>query len=219
MQWIYIAILLIVLVVAWVVVIRYTRLLLIKDEYDEHHQSQFSHVKVDEIELAKGGSRLRVKNLVKHPRSKSEAEVIRFLEEITRHRFPTVYPKWLVWKGHTLELDGYNESLKLALEFSGPLHTKWAPEFEPYINYFERITRDVVKRRLCRKHGVHLIVVDASLPRQHWRSYIESRLHDIGLLEAVPAAYIGEQKAVPYRNEQIERELGVVEEYRIACKL
>lgn len=164
-------------------------------------------------------SNLRIKDLQKQPRTKSEEGVIKQLELITGKKFPTVYPKWLVWKGKTLELDGYNEEMAIALEFSGPLHTKWYPEREPYTKYFERIVRDVVKKRLCKKHGVSLIVVDMSLPAIHWKEYLRSRLFDLGFIKEKPLLYILEQTAEPFRNEQLEKELGLTQELACAKKL
>lgn len=166
----------------------------------------------------KKAGNMRIKDLQKHPRSKSEAEVVRYLEEITGQKFPTVYPKWLVWKGSTLELDGFSEKLNIALEFSGPLHTKWYPQKESYMDYFDRVVKDVVKKRLCKRHGVHLMVVDASLPSKHWRDYVKSRLYDYGFLTDQPIPYINEQIAEPYRNEQQEEELGLEVEMRAALK-
>jgi hypothetical protein len=163
-------------------------------------------------------SRLRTKNLKKHPRSKAEATVIRYLEEITGDKYPTAYPSWLVWKGHNLELDGYNGK-DVALEFSGPLHTKWTPGFESYVDYFSRVVKDVVKRRLCKRHGVRLIVVDVSLPSAHWRNYVLSRLHDFGVVADRPTGYIEEQAAEPFRNEQLERELGLSSDMQMAMRL
>lgn len=160
--------------------------------------------------------RVRIKDLSKHPRSRSEAAVIKILEELTGDKFPTVYPNWLVWKGRTLELDGFNG--QIALEFSGPLHTKWTPALEEYSTYFERIVRDVVKKRICKRRKIPLIVVDMSLPSRHWRNYLQSRLYDIGAAEK-PVVYIDEQTAVPYRNPQLEAEIGLSHEMDVAMRL
>jgi len=163
---------------------------------------------------------LRVKDLQKHPRSRSEAEAIQHLEQLTGKKFPTVNPSWLKWKGQALELDGYNEALGLAIEFSGPQHTKWVPSKELYTDYFERIVRDVVKKRVCKKHKVKLIVLDVSLPSKYWRAYIASRLHDLGIAGQVrPADYIPEQVVIPYRNPQIEQELGLTVDMSRAQKI
>lgn len=169
-------------------------------------------------QTAKKGN-IRIKDLNKNPRSKSEAEVISYLEVLTGKKFPTVYPKWLKWKGHTLELDGYNEALNIALEFSGPLHTKWYPDKETYQDYFERLVRDIVKQRLCKRFGVNLIVVDVSLPSRHWRNYVISRLFDFSVIEDKPAEYIPIQHAKPFRNKQLEREYGIGMEMKMAKNL
>lgn len=177
------------------------------------------HIAVDE--LVQGGREskpiLRKKDLTRFPRSRSEAACIKILEEITGKKFPTINPSWLVWKGKTLELDGYCDELKLALEFSGPLHRKWNPRFEPYEQYYDRITKDVVKVQICKQNKVDLIVVDTSLPRVHWRNYILSRLYDFGRGD-MPVVYIEKQVVIPDRNIQIEKELGLLD-YVIASKL
>lgn len=160
---------------------------------------------------------LRVKDITRHPRSRSEAEVVKYLEEITGTEFPSVYPGWLVWRGKTLELDGFNG--EIALEFSGPLHTKWNPQYESYPVYFERLVRDVVKIRLCRKNKVPLIVVDFTVPSHHWRNYVLSRLYDLGKVPDRPSNYIYEQTAQPFRNEQLERELGLTADMEAALRL
>lgn len=156
-----------------------------------------------------------IKNLKDHPRSKSEAAVIKQLENITGHKFPTVNPSWLVdtsdnkGKPRTLELDGYCRDLAIALEFSGPLHTKWNSRNETYEKYFRRVKHDVIKKKVCADHGVNLIVIDMSLPSRHWNSYLKSRLYDIGFLDEKPTNYILEQVATPYRNETLEKELNL----------
>ena len=156
-----------------------------------------------------GGARDKVKNLRTNPRSKSEAAAIKILETLVGAKFPTMYPDWLKSdRGNPMELDGYNAKLKLAIEFSGPLHTKWFPSTESYESYFLRLQNDALKRKLCAEHDVCLIVLDISLPRHHWRNYLASRLHDCGF-SVKPALYIEEQTAVAYRNPQLEETLGL----------
>jgi len=144
--------------------------------------------------------------------SKSEAFAVAELERLTGAKLRTVNPSWLRWRnpftGKTsrLELDGYNEKLKIALEFSGPLHTKWFPETESYKEYITRVMKDESKKEICKKHGVCLIVLDMSLPRRHYRDYLASRLYDCGKC-ARPDNYIDVQDATPYRNEKMDNEL------------
>lgn len=151
----------------------------------------------------------RVKDLTKHPRTKSEAEVIRIIEKITNEKFPTVYPGWLRYKGRKLELDGYSRKLKIGVEFSGPLHTKFYADKETYAQYHERLQRDRAKIEICKRNGVHLIVIDMSIPSRHWVTYIRSRLYDIGYLKEKPLDYMMEKIAEPYENAEFAREAGV----------
>lgn len=160
-----------------------------------------------------------VKDLKHAKRSKSEAIAVKIMEELIDCPMPTVNPAWLVWRGKTLELDGYCAKRGIALEFSGPLHTKWYPQKESYIKYYERVARDIVKRKMCKKKGVYLIVIDMTLPRSAWRDYMQSRLHDNFPNEYdKPSNYLVAQKAKPFRNEQLEREMGL-EAINIAKKL
>lgn len=78
-------------------------------------------------------------------------------EAITRHifeatfgvEFPKVRPTFLrTDAGGVLELDGYNESLRLAFEYQGPTHD--APE---------QAERDALKRRLCEAVGIRIVAI------------------------------------------------------------
>lgn len=126
--------------------------------------------------------------------SKSEAAVIDKLERLTGLDFPTAHPKWL----HGMELDGYNADAKIALEFSGPLHTKWYPAKETYESYLRRVKRDRQKKELCKQHGVYLIVLDMRLPQKHHVAYLRSRLYDAGFFDVKHPDYIDEQIHKPY---------------------
>ncbi len=169
----------------------------------------FDQTKNDQtINQSKDGGKDIIKDLKKHPRTKSEQIAIHNLESIIGESCPTVNPDWLVWKGKSLELDGYCKNQKIALEFSGPQHTSWNPQNEPYEQYFERIVRDVAKRKICKRHNVTLIVIDLTLPRHNISAYIKSRLHDVGKHDE-PSNYIAIQKVKPYRNKQIEKELNL----------
>jgi len=142
------------------------------------------------------GSADKVKNLQQNPRTKSEQHVIDLFEKHTGEKFPTVYPDWLIYRGKRLELDGYCEKLRVAVEFSGPLHTKWYPNKEPYAKYLDRIKRDEAKIKICRDRNVRLFVIDMRIPKHQLSTYIRSRLYDVGLISSVPG-YIPEQLYAP----------------------
>lgn len=151
--------------------------------------------------IGSGQRRDIVKDLKQAPRTKGEALAISILESITGAKFPTVRPAWLVYQGTQLELDGYNEELKLALEYSGPLHRKWFPNVETYEAYLERVRRDIFKKRRCTEHGVRLINLDSELPRRHWRDYLLSRMRDFAMVADVPN-YIPGQVFEPWLRSE-----------------
>src|ERR1700743_3949531 len=72
----------------------------------------------------------KTKDLKAYPRSRTEQCAVEILEKITKKRFPSVNPAWLMYQGKTLELDAYNEEEGLAMEVQGPLHTKFYPKIE-----------------------------------------------------------------------------------------
>lgn len=141
---------------------------------------------------------------IENKRSKAEAAIIKVFESITGTKFPTVHPHWLKWDNTILELDGFNGTI--AIEFSGPLHTKWTPTFERYEDYFTRIKRDKIKQILCKKNNIPLIIVDYTLPPVYHYDYVKSRLYDIGMYNH-PPVYIPKQIAEVYRNYRLESEL------------
>jgi hypothetical protein len=156
-----------------------------------------------------------IKDLSRHPRSNTESKAIKILEEImtsVEHRvvkFPSVYPSWLIWKNKRLELDGYNKDLRLAIEVDGHFHHKWFHKEETYQKYFNRLVKDIVKNKLCEKNHVNLIRLDSLLPREHWRDYLLSRLYDYKYIKDEPTKYIIKQEYESFRNNQLEKELGL----------
>lgn len=140
-----------------------------------------------------------IKDLSHSPRTKSEARVVSELEDITKEKFPTVLPEFMQYNNKRLELDGYCEKLRVALEFSGPLHTKWFPEKESYARYISRVETDELKKMLCKNAGVDLIVVDMRLPSRHLRDYLRSRLFDFGKGPR-PDNYLSEQPQEAWRR-------------------
>lgn len=90
-------------------------------------------------------------------RYKSETMAIEIIEEIMSEKFIKIRPKWL----QKLELDGYCEKLKLAIEYNGIQHTIFSHFFhhKSIKNFETQKARDLLKRELCKKHGVTLITV------------------------------------------------------------
>ena len=78
-------------------------------------------------------------------------------ETIFKHPFPKCRPDWLLnERGNRMELDGYNENLKLAFEYNGEQHYK-ENFFSQNMSLQRRIKNDELKINLCKKNGILLI--------------------------------------------------------------
>ena len=78
-------------------------------------------------------------------------------EHIFKVKFPNTRPKWLrsPITNNVIELDGYNEKLKIAFEHQGMQHYKEIEFFNQ--NLGDRIIVDKHKKKECRKKGITLI--------------------------------------------------------------
>lgn len=95
--------------------------------------------------------------------SKGERECQEVMKAIyPNYTFKKVRPAFLKnpKTKRNLELDLYNENLKLAIEFNGQQHYEFIPRFHGnQKRYHEQIYRDELKKKLCEKEGVFLIIV------------------------------------------------------------
>ena len=86
--------------------------------------------------------------------------------------FPNVRPDWFVSEeGNSLEIDMYNEELKLAFEYNGIHH------YEPVFGqeYLEKTQiRDSYKSKLCEKFGIKLIHIKAIKKNTSKKKLIEN---------------------------------------------
>lgn len=82
-------------------------------------------------------------------------------ETVIGKPFVKVRPEWLSnSKNNRLELDMYNDELKLAIEYNGIQHYKYEKFFHKSKEDFEtRVADDELKAKLCKKNQVDLIVV------------------------------------------------------------
>lgn len=118
--------------------------------------------------------------------SKGEKICRRVLEEHYGVAFPSIRPNWLK-SGETkrnLELDCYNDELKLAVEYNGIQHYKW-PNFTNQSKeaFFEQSRRDKFKVDRCRDLGIYLLIVPYSVQHHLIPEYILSNLPEIESVE------------------------------------
>lgn len=111
--------------------------------------------------------------------SRGERLCCQTMERIYGAPFSSIWPKWLVNPNtnHTLELDCYNEELQIAVEYNGEQHYKW-PNFtnQTYQQFLDQAARDQLKRELCDRNGVYLIVVPYHVPYDNIPAFIMSQL-------------------------------------------
>jgi hypothetical protein len=98
--------------------------------------------------------------------SKGEIECRRVLEKMFKKPFPKVRPNFLknpITSENSdinLELDCYNDELKIGVEYNGIQHYKYTPFFHKSKESFHNQKyRDYLKRDLCEKNGIRLIEV------------------------------------------------------------
>lgn len=111
--------------------------------------------------------------------SRGERLCCETMEKIYGVPFVSTWPDWLrnPETGEKLELDCYNDELKIAVEYNGEQHYKW-PNFtnQSYQHFINQVRRDTLKLDLCDKNGVYLIVVPYNVPYGNIPSFITSHL-------------------------------------------
>ena len=131
-------------------------------------------------------------NIYKKPKksppkdSKGELECRRVLRKIFGRSFNKSRPNFLnnpVTGGRfNLELDCYDQELRLACEYNGAQHYKYIPYFhknrEAFLN---QKYRDDMKRRICKENGINLIEVPNTV--KNIEGFLVNNLKNLGYLK------------------------------------
>lgn len=127
--------------------------------------------------------------------SSGELECKRVLRKIFNKPFNTCRPNFLrnpitsSKNGETeqtfnLELDCFEPSLNLALEYQGQQHYKYIPYFHRNKEAFRNQQyRDELKRRICRDNRINLIEVPHTIKIEQIENYIRNQLKIMGYIE------------------------------------
>lgn len=108
--------------------------------------------------------------------------------------FPAVKPLWLKnSKGNLMELDGYNDELKMAFEYSGKEHYQFMQQYHKSMDQLEeRIENEKLKYELCRQQNITVIEVPHSIPFKKLKEY---------LLNQIPKSFsVVTNVIIPYEN-------------------
>jgi hypothetical protein len=83
--------------------------------------------------------------------------------------------------GKNLELDCYNEFLKLAVEYHGVNHYKFIPFFHKTLEkFYESQERDEYKMQMCKKLGIDLLIVPYNTKHDQICNLLKRELKRIG---------------------------------------
>ena len=76
--------------------------------------------------------------------------------------------------GYNLEIDLYNDEMKLAIEVQGNQHYKFTPFFHRNKDAFlNQKYRDAMKKEKCKNNGITLIEVPYSVGEKKLKSYLQ----------------------------------------------
>lgn len=117
--------------------------------------------------------------------SKLELQSKFILENIFKKPFYKIRPDFLKndVTGYNLEIDLYNDDLKLAVEVQGDQHYKFTPFFHRNKDAFlNQKYRDVMKKEKCKNKGITLIEVPYSVGEKKLKSYLVKQLQLEGYL-------------------------------------
>lgn len=102
-----------------------------------------------------------------------------YLEFLFKTPFPKTRPNFLknpITKSN-LELDCFSDKLKLALEYNGKQHYEFCSTFHSNKqDFYNQKYRDEIKKRLCMKNGIDLIIVPYYIPLHNINNYIKKSL-------------------------------------------
>lgn len=117
--------------------------------------------------------------------NKTEEMCRKIIEKIYNKPFPSIRPDFLkspVTKKN-LEIDCYNEELRIGLEYNGKQHYTYTPHFHRNKkNFLSQVHRDDWKRKKCRELGIRLIEIPYWVVPVDLEDYIKKELRKKGCL-------------------------------------
>lgn len=111
--------------------------------------------------------------------SKGQKTCCQIMEEIYGKPFLCARPSWLKnpETGGILEIDCYNDELKIGVEYNGIQHYVYPNIYHKSLLEFKnQVRRDQYKIKKCEENGVYLITVPYNVPNHKIKDYILSNL-------------------------------------------
>ena len=141
--------------------------------YDDHE--------IEDIESGKGSEIRKRRRGGSGGESKGEVECRRVMQKIFDKPFYKTRPRFLnnpvTFGTNNLELDCFNEELKIAVEYDGAQHFKFIPYFhKTYEAFMNQRYRDYMKEQMCKDNGIILIRVPYTVKIPQIGAYIIDKL-------------------------------------------
>ena len=113
--------------------------------------------------------------------SKGETECRRVLEKVFGRPFNKIRPNFLnnpvTDGGYNLELDCYNQDLRLGIEYHGKQHYEYVPYFHKNKEaFYNQKYRDELKKRMCKDNGIILIEVPYTVKEHEIEDFLINEL-------------------------------------------
>lgn len=147
----------------------------------EHFAVTYQGLSAEAIEIAK---RSRIQLPKERKRWKLEDKCRTILERLYNKQFVTVRPDFLKnpVTGRNLEIDCYNEELKLGLEYDGIQHSTYTPIFHRRgaNDFIYGTLKDEFKTKRCKELGITLIRIPHYILEEDLETYIIKRLRAAG---------------------------------------
>lgn len=119
--------------------------------------------------------------------SKGEIQCKIAAEKIFNKPFKKIRPDFLKSEltGKNLELDVYNDDLKLAVEYDGIQHYKYTPHFHRNgeLDFQKQLQRDKFKEQKCKENGITLIRVPYLVKNDEIEGYIRVKVRELGIID------------------------------------
>lgn len=97
--------------------------------------------------------------------------------------------------GANLELDIFNEEIKVAIEYNGEQHYKYIPFFHKnYEHFMNQKYRDEIKRMLCIQNGIYLIEIPFDMQPIDIETKIRMEALKLGLYKDIPCSFEQQQQ-------------------------
>lgn len=126
----------------------------------------------DSLKVDKGGCK-----------KKHEGRCREILEDIFYpHSFPSIRPSFLKnpATGRNLEIDCYNDMIKVGLEYQGVQHRKYTPWYHRSMEDFNKqVERDVFKKNRLLTLNIFMIYVPDTIKYNELEKYIREKLKEM----------------------------------------